>query len=289
VSTSWNGAEQEALRCCRWMARVLYLMGIRVHMDYATGWVGICRTVSYRGLQEVLDLDGRSTEPDPPPTKRRIQRALEELERAGLIEWQRGASAQVGLVFRCLLADWDESVRNKAVPKRYPSGTQQAVPSNASSGAGFAAQAVPKRYPSGTQQAVPPPVSGVKAPIGASQEGAVAPGPADARGARLTLADLPDTWRQWASRERPDLDADQVWARFRDHWAAEPGAKGRKLDWMATWRNWVRRERRGVLGARKERAQAVADSNAELMRRYGGGDTIDGDCRHEPPRRRAQR
>jgi hypothetical protein len=29
-------------------------------------------------------------------------------------------------------------------------------------------------------------------------------------------------------------------AKFRDHWAAKPGAGGRKLDWDATWRNWVR-------------------------------------------------
>ncbi len=30
-------------------------------------------------------------------------------------------------------------------------------------------------------------------------------------------------------------------ARFRDYWAAVPGAKGVKLDWDATWRNWIRR------------------------------------------------
>ena len=29
--------------------------------------------------------------------------------------------------------------------------------------------------------------------------------------------------------------------RFRDYWAAQPGAKGRKTDWAATWRNWARR------------------------------------------------
>lgn len=29
--------------------------------------------------------------------------------------------------------------------------------------------------------------------------------------------------------------------RFRDHWIAQPGSKGTKLDWQATWRNWVRR------------------------------------------------
>lgn len=28
--------------------------------------------------------------------------------------------------------------------------------------------------------------------------------------------------------------------RFRDYWIAQPGAKGRKADWLATWRNWIR-------------------------------------------------
>lgn len=30
-------------------------------------------------------------------------------------------------------------------------------------------------------------------------------------------------------------------AKFRDHWQATPGARGRKSDWDATWRNWIRR------------------------------------------------
>jgi hypothetical protein len=29
--------------------------------------------------------------------------------------------------------------------------------------------------------------------------------------------------------------------RFRDYWRSIPGAKGRKLDWIATWHNWMRR------------------------------------------------
>jgi len=67
-------------------------------------------------------------------------------------------------------------------------------------------------------------------------------GGGDARGARLTLAKLPDDWRGWALKERPDLDPDWVWALFRDYWIAKPGAMGLKTDWRATWRNWVRRE-----------------------------------------------
>jgi uncharacterized protein YdaU (DUF1376 family) len=30
-------------------------------------------------------------------------------------------------------------------------------------------------------------------------------------------------------------------AKFKDHYASTPGAKGRKVNWNATWRNWIRR------------------------------------------------
>lgn len=54
---------------------------------------------------------------------------------------------------------------------------------------------------------------------------------------------LPDDWKVWAEKERPDLDALAVANVFRDHWIAKPGKDGRKLDWQATWRNWVRNQR----------------------------------------------
>lgn len=53
----------------------------------------------------------------------------------------------------------------------------------------------------------------------------------------------------WTPRPEPDLvqavggqrQADRELDRFRDYWTAQPGAKGRKVDWQATWRNWLRR------------------------------------------------
>lgn len=59
---------------------------------------------------------------------------------------------------------------------------------------------------------------------------------------------LPTGWqpeastREWAGRERPDLDLDKVLESFRDFWGAKGGKDGRKTDWDATLRNWVRRE-----------------------------------------------
>jgi hypothetical protein len=71
-------------------------------------------------------------------------------------------------------------------------------------------------------------------------------------GERLGLETLPEAWRQFCHDERPGLDADRVFARFRDYWIAQPGAKGRKLDWFATWRNWVRNENGVSNGARQQ-------------------------------------
>jgi len=42
---------------------------------------------------------------------------------------------------------------------------------------------------------------------------------------------------------RPELSIQETASRFRDYWIAQPGAKGRKVDWPATWRNWVRNEK----------------------------------------------
>lgn len=60
---------------------------------------------------------------------------------------------------------------------------------------------------------------------------------------------LPDDWVPsdeeigFCRAERTDLDPIVTANRFRDYWVAQPGAKGKKLDWSATWRNWVRNER----------------------------------------------
>lgn len=53
---------------------------------------------------------------------------------------------------------------------------------------------------------------------------------------------LPKAWGEWAigeglSPETVRREAD----RFRDHWIAAAGARGRKADWQATWRNWIRK------------------------------------------------
>lgn len=65
-------------------------------------------------------------------------------------------------------------------------------------------------------------------------------------GSRL-LSDwrIPDEWVDWTLEAYPDQDRAKVIRlslEFRDYWAAVPGAKGRKTDWLATWRNNCRRK-----------------------------------------------
>ena len=76
------------------------------------------------------------------------------------------------------------------------------------------------------------------------------PSPAPQRGgesAPKRATRLPDGWTPSQSvydamaAESPAVDLDSEHRKFTDHWKAQPGAKGVKLDWDATWRNWIRR------------------------------------------------
>ena len=84
------------------------------------------------------------------------------------------------------------------------------------------------------------------------------------KGSRFTLTQLPDDWALFASKERPDLDPQALFAKFSDYWTAVPGAKGRKVDWGATWRNFVRSER--AVPAWAKPPQSPEQKAAELMR-----------------------
>jgi hypothetical protein len=52
---------------------------------------------------------------------------------------------------------------------------------------------------------------------------------------------------EWA-REKAPLCGPEDHEAFCDYWRSQPGAKGRKTDWIATWRNWMRREQKAREG-----------------------------------------
>jgi hypothetical protein len=61
------------------------------------------------------------------------------------------------------------------------------------------------------------------------------------RGSRLSPDFFfPKEWCDFLVEQRPELNAQQTFEKFKDYWIAQAGQKGVKLDWFATWRNWVR-------------------------------------------------
>ncbi|MFA7278795.1 MAG: YdaU family protein [Sterolibacterium sp.] len=67
------------------------------------------------------------------------------------------------------------------------------------------------------------------------------------KGTRLSVESLPADWKDFCTKNRPDLDPQAVFDGFRDFWIAKAGRDGAKLDWFATWRNWVRGQRLGAV------------------------------------------
>jgi hypothetical protein len=88
---------------------------------------------------------------------------------------------------------------------------------------------------------------------------------------------LPDDWRAYCARKRPDLNADDVAENFRDFWHARAGPGALKADWSAAWRRWVREERSGdgrfksANGGRRrvDPAQREAEDRAGILEGLG--------------------
>ncbi len=78
------------------------------------------------------------------------------------------------------------------------------------------------------------------------------------KGTRLSEDwELPETWKNWALAERPDLRPEKIAEEFRDYWISKTGQGATKLNWQATWRNWIRRQRKTETQA-ANRAQSHA-------------------------------
>ncbi len=139
LKTQWNAQEDEALDYLPWRAQVLYLRGLRRFMDYETGVVGISRRISYKMLQELLEVRPRqgSTEPACRPTRDVVRAIFKMLESVGLICRVESGGSVLQLVFKLPLADTgffrsqDEPPMNPT--PRTPQGATQRTPHFASS------------------------------------------------------------------------------------------------------------------------------------------------------------
>ena len=71
---------------------------------------------------------------------------------------------------------------------------------------------------------------------------------------------MPDEWREYSLKTRPDLNPASVFEDFKDYWVSMAGSKGVRADWLATWRGWVRRQN----GSTKP-FKTAGDRNQDVM------------------------
>jgi hypothetical protein len=70
--------------------------------------------------------------------------------------------------------------------------------------------------------------------------------PPKTRGSRIPDPfPVTDDMIAWAQTEAPNVDWVAETKKFKDHWLAQPGARGTKLNWNAVWRNWIRKAGEG--------------------------------------------
>jgi hypothetical protein len=109
-----NAHELAALMELPYIQRLVYLMGIRPYMDRQTCIVGIKRRISYQSLRETLYVAPIAGVKTGSPSHQQMKRAVKSLERAGLIKIQ---STEKHLIMKCIFAELDKPVQNKADPR----------------------------------------------------------------------------------------------------------------------------------------------------------------------------
>lgn len=123
---SWNEFENELLAGLPFIAQVLYLRGLRMWMDRATGLVGVRRGISWQMLMEVLYIEPHSGLKDSgTPDRSKVRRALEWLVKAGLVERRGNDDA---IIFYLPQARRDENAQKHPDPIPTPSRPLQAEP-----------------------------------------------------------------------------------------------------------------------------------------------------------------
>lgn len=84
------------------MQRLVYIMGIRPHMDRKTLMVGIKRKISYQSLREALYVAPIRGVKTGCPSHQQMKRAIKSLARQGIIEIH---STAYNLIVKCPLAE----------------------------------------------------------------------------------------------------------------------------------------------------------------------------------------
>ncbi|RUR48824.1 hypothetical protein [Vreelandella populi] len=112
-SWRWNEDEDEAIDSLPIEAQIIYLRVFRKHMDYASGVVGIKRTVSYSQIKERLEYQPpvHSNEKVKEYSRGQIKRLIQKLVDAGLLERLHDTSKGVEkMIFRLPMACSDAEI-----------------------------------------------------------------------------------------------------------------------------------------------------------------------------------
>lgn len=102
--------ELEAMVGTQHIQKIVYTHGIRPYMDFATGIVGIKRGISWQSISEALYVEPAPGIKSGSPKKHPIRTAVDGLVRVGLLQQM---STHKKLIFKCLLAETDNSKQNK--------------------------------------------------------------------------------------------------------------------------------------------------------------------------------
>ena len=155
ASFQLNDEEHCALRGLSYLQRCVYVFGLRPFMDFSTGLVGTHkRRISYQSLREELYVN-----PAPgvantgSPSKDQIRRAINGLERAGLICIE---STKRHLIVKCLLATKDNFDQKQAATKALQKKKQKNSSENSAIALDNEQSIVQEKDEKRTQAAIPP-------------------------------------------------------------------------------------------------------------------------------------
>lgn len=255
-----NDDEREALRGLPHLARLTYTFGLRPFMDYGTGIVGLKRGISWKSLAEELYVEPHQGIKGGEPSEKELRRALVWLQKVGLVGQNQ---AERRLVFPLLLAQRDQSARNKVGSKwADEAGREEGTP-KPSNHAGYDDQEGREAAGGGLSKVGTPPVSGKDNPT---------PPPRVSPDDRFPMQDAwepsPRGWKATAMRNGLGNTPvqPQTLLEFRSYWICRPDKYQSQGQWEHELAQKIIRDQRHAQSNPGRNAQAETNPH----RTYGG-------------------
>ncbi|RAU39279.1 DnaT-like ssDNA-binding domain-containing protein [Pseudomonas sp. RIT411] len=254
-----NDDEREALRGLPHLARLTYTFGLRPFMDYGTGIVGLKRGISWKSLAEELYVEPHQGIKGGEPSEKELRRALVWLQKVGLVGQNQ---ADRRLVFPLLLAQRDQSARNKVGSKWADEVGREEGTSKPSNHAGYDGQEGREAAGGEFPKVGTPPVSGKDNPT---------PPPRVSPESRFPMHDSWEpaarTWKATAMRNGIGNTPvqPQTLLEFRSYWICRPDKYQSQGQWEHELAQKIIRDQRHAQSNPGRTYQAQAGTHA------GGG------------------